>query len=110
MFVDVIYRICGGENFGLVYKIYSDSFKNLSFGKMANSNLGHYRDADSSLDALYYERIAHPGNSSILSYVCRDTFQRHYGDGASILGYSCLFDANHVHDDAVTKHVCQSGF
>ena len=85
MLKDMVRFIGGGEHFGFVDEVNPQRLKDLSLDKMPDATLRHNWNGDSIHDLGDQFRVAHPGDTTFDTDVCRDAFESHHrycGHGA----------------------------
>src|SRR5580704_2251943 len=98
--VDVVSFVGGGEDFGLVDVVDAEFLKNLGFGKMADTTLGHNRDRHGGHDFANLFGRGHAGNAAFGADLRRNALEGHDGYGAGSFGDGGLVGVGDVHDDA----------
>ncbi len=107
--VDVVELVSGGEDFGLVDKVYGEGFEDLGFDEVADADLGHDGDADGFLNGLDHAGVGHAGDSALGADHGGNALEGHDGDGTGLLGDDGLIDVHDVHDDATFEHLGEAG-
>lgn len=103
--VYVVLVVSRGKNFALVDVVDLDSLEYLSFCKMTDSALRHYRYRHCFLNALDHLRVAHSRYASGCADIRRNALQRHDCAGSGGLGDTRLLRGCYVHYYAALQHL-----
>ena len=105
MLPDVMRLVGGGQYFRLVNIINAESFQNLGFDEMADTDLGHHRNGDRVHNPGDDGRIGHAGHAAVSADVSRDALEGHDRHRPGLGGNLSLLRGDHVHYDAALEHL-----
>ena len=102
---DVMRLVGGGQYFRLVNVVNAESFQNLGFDEMADTDLGHHRNGNRVHNPGDDGGIGHAGHAPVGADVRRDALEGHDRHGPGLGGNLSLLRGDHVHYDAALEHL-----